>query len=644
LLALAALAAYHGTFSAPFVFDDTRSILENPSLRHLSLAALTSPPAGLTVSGRPLLNLSFAVNYAISGTDVWSYHAVNLLIHVLGGLTLFGVVRRTLVWVATGGPRIRTLRPALGPVPAGRPAQPALLALAAALLWTLHPLQTEAVTYVVQRAESLMGLCYLFTLYGFIRGVDEAARQGSTSAFLPRRGATGEERAARRRSLAWFGAGWLACLAGMATKEVMVTAPVIVFLYDRTFVSGSFAEAWRRRGRFHLGLGATWILLGWLVLGTGGRGGTAGFDTPVSWWAYAFTQFRAVAHYLRLSLWPHPLVVDYGRTLGGSPPEMAFDVVIVGLLAGVTLLGLWRRPALGFLGAWFLLILAPSSSVVPVATEIIAEHRMYLSLAAVLVAGVLLLDSLWQRIPCLTLCALAALGLGLLTARRNQVYRSNLALWADAAAKLPENATAQNNLGKALYLQGRVGEAAAHYRRALQLEPTDPEAHYNLANILGESGRYGPAIAEYREALRLRPDFYEAHNNLGLALGKAGRFGEAIPEYEETLRLRPDSFEAHCNLGDALGQVGRTAESVGQYELALRLNPNVAAAHENLGFALAQLERVPEAIDQFEIAVRLEPSNPDLHYNLGVTLAHAGRRQEAAAELEAVSRLGGGGR
>jgi protein O-mannosyl-transferase len=623
ILVLAAVAAYYGTFSAPFVFDDTRSILENPTVRHLSLAALSPPAGGMTVSGRPLLNLSLAVNYAISGTQVWSYHVLNLLIHVLAGLTLFGVVRRTLETVGTGG------RPALRSLGEGGATRPYLVAFVIALWWTLHPLQTESVTYVIQRAESLMGLFYLLTLYCFIRGVE------APSAFAD---ASADKEAG---SSAWLVLSVVACLFGMASKEVMVTAPVIVLLYDRTFVSGSFREAWRQRRGLYLALGATWILLGWLVGGTGGRGGTAGFGSGVSWWAYGFTQFRAVAHYLRLSLWPRPLVADYGRVLGGSPPEMALDMVVVGLLLVGTAIALWRRPPLGFVGAWFFLILAPSSSVVPVATEIISEHRIYLPLAAVLVVVVVMLDALLTRIPWLIVCGVAALGLGLMTTHRNEAYRSNLALWSDTVAKMPDDAFAQNNLGKALFAAGRVDEAAAHYGKALQLEPHDAEAHYNLANILVDRGRLSEAIAEYGQALRFEPNFYEANNNLGLALMRAGRPTEAITQFERTLRFQPDSFQGHCNLAEALAEVGRTADSVEQYELALRADPNVAVAHENLGMALAQLDRVPEAVRQFEIAVQIDPNDADLHYNLGVTLRHLGRNDEAAIQFDAVSRLSG---
>jgi len=155
VIAAGAIAVYSRTFSVPFLFDDGPAIVDNRTIRHLSTAFWPAPDT--TAGGRPILNLSLAINYAISGTAVWSYHALNLAIHVLAGLTLFGIVRRTLA------PR------------AGSAAS--LTAFSAALLWTLHPLQTESVTYIVQRAESLMGLFYLLTLYCFIRGAEPDGRR-----------------------------------------------------------------------------------------------------------------------------------------------------------------------------------------------------------------------------------------------------------------------------------------------------------------------------------------------------------------------------------------------------------------------------------------------------------------------------------
>jgi hypothetical protein len=264
ILAAAAAAVYARTFSVPLLLDDAASIVENPTIRHWSTAFW--PPAAATVSGRPVLNLSLAVNHAISGTAVWSYHVLNLAVHVLAGLTLFGIVRRTL--------RHRSGR-ALAPSGA------TWVAFAASLLWTLHPVQTESVTYVIQRAESLMGLFYLLTLYSFIRGVEADG--------FPKR--------------VWLAVCVTACLLGMATKEVMVSAPLIVLLYDRTFVARSFREAWHRHWGLYMAMAATWVLLAALTAGTGwDRGGTSGFDVGVSPWAYWLTQFPAVTRYLWLSV------------------------------------------------------------------------------------------------------------------------------------------------------------------------------------------------------------------------------------------------------------------------------------------------------------------------------------------------------
>ena len=300
LIVLATLAAYANSFQGVFVFDDQPSIVDNPTIRHLwpIWRVLFPPSHGETVSGRPLLNLTFAVNYALGGLNPWGYHAVNLAIHVLAALPLFGILCRTL--------RLPPLRDRFG-------RSATLPALAISLLWAVHPLQTESVTYVAQRAESLCGLFYLLTLYCFIRGatIDPASRS------------------AVRRPPLWYSAAIFSCLLGMATKEVMATAPLMVLLFDRTFLAGSFAQALRRRWGLYLGLAATLGGLAYLVVATpAGRGGTAGFATPeaLGAWEYIRSQPAAILHYLRLAVWPHPLCIDYGREADcNQPGYSSFD-------------------------------------------------------------------------------------------------------------------------------------------------------------------------------------------------------------------------------------------------------------------------------------------------------------------------------
>ena len=618
ILVAGAVAVYSRTLHTPLVFDDA-CIADDPSIRHWSTAFSPSNSSG--AAGRPILNLSLAFNYAISGTAVWSYHVLNCAIHALAGMTLFGIIRRTLA------PRSGAAAP--------------FIAFSAALLWTLHPLQTETVTSIIQRTEALMGLFYLLTLYFFIRGIGaehsdaNSTLAGSTLSepeswagwsrpHLPARGGPGvlpnvahasesdSSKTGGGTSWVWFALCVATCLLGMATKEVMVSAPLMVLLYDRTFVAGSFRAAWQRRRALYAGLACTWILLAALMVGSQKRGGTVGFGLGVSSWEYALTQCRAIVLYLKLSVWPHPLVIDYGTALATNALEVWPQALLLILLAAGTIFSLWRRPALGFAGAWFFAILAPSSSVVPLVTQTIAEHRMYLPLAAVIVTGVAGLHALLHRLhdcgqldhgtptnadgdqpatgrpargPLVRLCSgllsavhgpvvsgpvvrgpvvllvpllALALGLGLLTARRNEDYRSELAICNDTVAKQPDNARAHTNLGVA------------------------------LSKI---PGHQDDAIAQYEEALRLKPDSAEAHNNLGLALARDPlRLNDAVAQYREALRLQPDYAPGWHNLGACWFHLGNRSEAAAAFREELRLSPNDPAAQKALETVLQQSE------------------------------------------------------
>jgi len=581
ILAAGAIAVYSRTFPIPLFFDDRAAIIDNSTIRHWGTAWW--PPINTTASGRPILNLSLAINYAVSGTAGWSYHALNLAIHVLAGLTLFGIVRRTLA---------RRAEAAASP-----------LAFFAALLWTLHPLQTEAVTYVIQRAESLMGLFYLLTLYCFIRGAEANGRQRL-----------------------WFPLSVVACLLGMATKEVTVSAPLIVLLYDRTFVAGSFREAWHRRRWLHLSLAATWLPLAGLVASAGwNRNGMAGFDVGITPWAYWLTQFEAVTRYLWLAVWPHPLVFEYGTFWVNQATEMSLYALLVVGLAVAVLVALWRRPVLGFLGAWFFAILAPTS-VVPGRLQMIVEHRMYLPLAAVMTLVVIGIHAAVRRQSWVVFAALA-LGLGMLTARRNEDYRSELTIWSDTLAKRPNNERAHYNLGNAwLEVPGRLNDAIAQYEEALRLNPDYAEAHNSLGFAWAQMpGRLDDARAQFAESLRLDPHCASAHTNLGNVWSEMpGRLNDAIAQYEEALRLDPDYAEAHYNLGLAFSRMpGRLNDAIAQFEEALRLRPDYAPGWHSLGVSWFQLGNLPAAAEAFRKELRLSPDDPMARRALTAVLQQA---------------------
>jgi tetratricopeptide (TPR) repeat protein len=592
---------YANSLAVPFLLDDSAAIEANLTLRHLGHAL--SPPANAPESGRPLLNLSFAANYAIGGLGVRGYHALNLAVHLAAALVLFGVVRRTLV------------KPALR----GRFAGDAwLLALLTSLLWALHPVQTEAVTYVSQRAESLMGLLYLLSLYFFIVGGDSA------------------------RPAPWHAASVLALLLGAMTKEVIATAPLVILLYDRTFCAGSFAGALRARWRFYLATTLSWALLLWLAVGEGKRG--VGFGYGIGPFAYALTSLRSVATYLRLSVVPFPLVFDYGMDFVRRPLDVWPEALAVGAAAAFGVVALFRSPAVGFAVAWFFLILAPTSSVIPLARQPMAEHRMYLPLAGLACLGVLSLYRLLGRRGLATV-AVVAVAFGYLSHLRNADYRDEAYLWRDTLTRRPNNARAHVAYGFALSREpGGLPKAVSEYEAAIRIDPGYVEAHNKLGIALAQiPGRALDAVGEFRQAIRLNPGYVEAHESLGVTLaGIPGRLDEAVSEYEAALRIDPGYVPALIDLGLADTRMpGRTAEAIGHFEDALRIDPGSPRALDGLGVALAQDPgRLPEAVAAYRRALGTAPDDAEIHFNLGTALsAGAGNMDEAIYEFRTALRL-----
>lgn len=625
-LLLAVWCAFRGSLQVPFFFDDQTAITLNPSIRSLArLDRVLLPPAdGSGMTGRPLVNLTLAIDYALGGLEPRGYHLTNLALHGCAALALAGLVRRTL--------ELPALRRRYG-------ANAQLLAFACALLWSVHPLQTESVSCVIQRTEVLVSLFYLLTLYAFVRGTGEAdqSRPGRTASPPSE---SGPPRALRSgwASTRWPAIAIGASALGMASKEVMVSAPLVVLLYDRTFVSGTFRAAWQRHRAWHLGLAATWlVLLGGLWQMGGNRGVAAGFGLGVSPWAYAWTQAGAIATYLKLSFWPHPLVIDYGTTLVSGPGAVIPQLLLVTTLVVATFVALRLRPAIGFLAFTFFALLAPSSSIVPLVTQTVAEHRMYLPLAA-LVTGFVILSHRLPGRTAATAAALAALGLGGITTARNAVLQDEVALWADTAAKVPANARAHASLGLALSDRGRPAEAVPHFQRALALDPKSVATEQNLGNAWFALRNFREAADHFRRAIALNPNFASGHNNLGATLLELGDTGGALASYRAALALDPRHAGARQNLGRTLLGLGRLADAIEVYAERLRLEPDSADAHYQLGGALGRAGRIDEALPHFVRALELKPGAVS-YLNYARFLSEAGRPTDAIAALETALRL-----
>ena len=545
LIVAAGIVAYANSLAGPFVFDDAATVMRIPGIADMIRSL---PPYS-----RVITDISFALNRSAIGLRAMDFRCVNIAIHILSGLLLYGVVRRTLAL------------PRFGQSYAGIASW---LAAASSVLWVVHPLQTESVTYVCQRYESLMGFFYLLSVYCFVRG------------------------AGGSRARWWYDGAIAACLLGMGTKEVMATAPVMILLYDYVFTAEGWRRLLRERWKVHIGLMSGWAVLGLLRLVSGEVEAGAGMSATEgnSSIAYLLTQSKVVLYYVRLALWPHPLCLDYGWKPVGSVREVLFPAIAIALVGAVTVLAVWRRRPIGFLSAWFFVVLLPTSSVVAV-DDVIFEHRTYLSLAGLLVLVVVGAYHLAGKafsgraeLEHARTCAWGAVATAIIAASvaatimRNRTYRSQEAMWRDVVDKQPGNIRAHLGLGTALAQTGRWAEGEICFRRIIDTAGRKPEAVAsnvlclalnNMGTIRERERRYEDAERCFKQALEIRPNYAEGRCNLGIALSRLGRWDEAESEWLAVLRKEPGNISAHHGLASLAVFRKENGEAVRHFALAL---------------------------------------------------------------------------
>jgi protein O-mannosyl-transferase len=557
---------YARSLPGPFVFDDTISIVENEHVRALwPLSRALGAPPQTSVAGRPLASLSFALSYAAFGLDPRGWRALNVALHAVCGLLLFGLYRRALA---------RTANPSLAQDAPG-------LAWAAALLWLVHPLATEAVAYVTQRTELLWSLALLGSLYAAERGF-ERERAGS-------------------RARGWLAGSAAAIWLGVGAKEVMAAGPPLLLLYDRAFASGSFREAWRRHRALHAAAFASWLGLA-ALLASGARDASVGFDLPISAASYALTQFGVIAWYLRLALWPAPLVIAHDWPIASGVGDVWLGIAVVVPLLAATLWACVRRPQLGFPGAWFFAILAPTSSVVPIVSETAAERRMYLPLAAVTLGVVVAAHALLRpRALRVALASGALLALATASALRLELYRSSSGMWAQVLEVYPEHRLRdqiEGALGRDLAHSGELAAALPHFTRASELRP-DVASHWSdLGRARLMQGDLEAAAKAFERATDLAPDDPNGQFNLGFVYAKQSRWLDAERTLDRGLVLDPDNATARKALarvlvrrGESLVMDGELASAVPHFQRAVQLDPDFGAAQQDLGETLIRLQR-----------------------------------------------------
>jgi len=469
------------------------------------------------------------------------------------------------------------------------------MAVLCACIWAVHPLQTQAVTYVVQRIESLMALLVLLTMQFYIKGTRSEHRTF------------------------WYVVSAVTYVLAIATKEVAVVLPVLLVWYDRVFLTDSLKEILRRRWPLFVSYSAAWGVLGWLVLNRFDTyQGLAGKVEGLSSWKYLISQSEVILHYMQLLILPVRQCLDPAWIAADSISEVLIPcLVVLGMLIATVSL-MFRHPVIAFAGGWFFLTLAPTSSFVPI-NDLAFEHRVYLASMSFLTLAVFAIRSglAWianatqrpeirERLQYST-ALLVLLILSLLTDSRNRLYASQLDMWSDVVSKAPHNVRALSNLGSEYIAISDEKTAEEFYDRALAIDPQYGHAALNKAGLLIARKEFQKAIPLLKTAIRTE-DTANAHFNLGIVYYNLRRRDNAIDELRKAIRINPKLAAAHYQLAITYRDSRRLAEASDAVDIAIKTNVKMAPAYL-LKSELCFLNKERDAgIEALREATRLDPN------------------------------------
>ncbi len=618
-----ALTIYYPSLWGGFVYDDTPAVQDNQSIRSLwpiwdTLWAEKENP----LAGRPIPNLSMALHYAAHGLDTFGYHLVNVLIHIVCAMLLHAIVRRTLIHhhPSTGRPWLNQYQGSLASTDQPSHETPAtLLSSLIALLWLVHPVNSETVAYITQRTELCVTLFLFLTLYCVIRAAQSA-------------------HAARWQTLAV-----VCCALGMLSKEVMVGAPLLVLFFERCFLRSSWKQTLGQSWPMYVGLAATWLILA-AIVSTGPRSFSVGFNRGVTVWDYMKAQALSLAWYLWLCIWPQGLRLTYWW--GVAPPwyQAAPAGILILLLLSLSVFGLVRGLPYGFLGIWCFVLLGPSSSFVPIVTEITADRRVYQPSAAIIalliLGGYKVLHTWRPALPfwvrtqfALVLMIGITVALSIVTWQRATLFGDPIQLWYDNIRLEPTNPFAHNNLGSTLAQQKQHAASAWHFMETLHHRPMHT-AYSGLAVGLMTAGLLDQAEIALQYSLRIKPNYATAWNRWGMIHLERKQPEQALEKILKAVEYEPYHAAYLTNLGLAYFQLERYHEAIDPLTKVLRDAPDKPQLHAMLGMSYRQLKQLHEAKIHLQRTVELDPTDELALVELGLTLAALGDVRGAVQSYE----------
>jgi len=638
ILAFIAFIIYSNIYDAPFVFDDNIQIEEKVQIRNVNRFFSVDK----LFASRPLVDFTFALNYEFGQLHVLGYHLVNVLIHMTNAFLVYFLVLN-IGYCLNIHEKSFSLRESDVP----------LMALLSALIFVTHPIQTQAVTYTVQRYASMAALFYFSSVLCYIKareafqGLTLPKKKPKSAANLKRhvnerkkseqKGKQKEPQHLRFKGAVWFSLTFFCGILAFLCKQNAATLPGIILLIEYLLFDTTW-RGWKKKLVYFI---PAFLLMAFFILYVSGffKGG---FDfgrlledvsihsretATITRWQYLCTQFKVVAIYVRLLFLPFGQNLDpmypFARGFLDGWTPLAF-LFLVGILA----IGLWfirKKPIISLGIFWFFITLSVESSIIPI-SDAMFEHRLYLPMFGFAIAISYALFDLFQgkRIWIGLISAVLIGYFGITTYLRNEIYKNPVVLWSDVLKRSPENPRAYNNLGFALYHQGKLGEAINSYYEGLRIKPDFGLAKNNLGTALLQAGRLNEAIKYLSDAIRLMPRYAGAYNNLAVAFARQGNFKKAVTYFQRALKMQPSWAAPHNGLANAFASQGQFDKAVKHWSKAIELRPDYAAAHYNLGIVLEKHGKVREAEKHFLNAIKAKPGYAEAHSKLALVLEKRG--------------------
>ena len=594
MLPLLILITYSHSLHSPFVFDDIAHVSENPAIhvKDLSFANLRKAAVDSPIPARPVVYITFAINYFFHQHEVYGYRLVNLIIHMLNGVLLYLFLMNTF--------RL--------PVLQDRIKQPFWTAYLATLIWVIHPLQVQSVTYVMQRMNSLATLFYMLAFLCYLK----ARLSGSNI---------------RRWLLA--GISFACGLLALSSKEIAVTLPFFILLYEWMFFQ-DMDFVWLKRNTIVLFGVSFWLMVmvfiyvgrnPWQIISAGYGG------KDFTLWERLLTEPRVIFHYMGLFLFPHPdrltLLPQFQVSRSLIEPWTTLPAIPLSwLIVSISLTMAKEFRLVSFCILWFLGNLVVESSVVPL--EIIFQHRTYLpSMMASLLVTYLVLQYVRPNAVAKTILFAGLMVLAFWTYERNDTWCDKVYFWRDCLQKNSTDYRVYNNLGKALEERGDVEVAIGMFEKAILVNPEHPRPYNNLGVALLNTGDKDKAMEVLHEALKQAPENPETNYNLGLTHNARNELQKAEEHYLKAHDHFPKDTDpdVHNNLGITLARQGKLREAVEHFREAVRINNDDPFAHNNLGITLARMGENREAINHFQHALRINPNDRLAWNNLQIVIA-----------------------